>query len=382
MEEQGIKVEDALLAIEIFKKALEHRPFIKKAILGQDFQALSTEERLNEVLTRRIALHYADDEGKIPCLFFRFVGDESPIVEAVFYPFEAVLAFLAEARSYAQWTSLPDQTDEDKEKRAVQYAIDLTLIMIDNFYRRGELMMNSFTSEVIAQWRIENRQKLIQYQAERGDKIELFKDPTLEKLLKDYTNEVLQLWKYQGQTLENFRKFRLAEEYDAIYKHWKLISKVAGEDFDWRIYAKAQKFQDTPDDLLDKLENTDRVDKKAVENRISELALEHAARRVGLIKKRGVSESIIGLRKKGVRASGYTSAQLFSFLKEGRVLRERWKANQEALAQGETPKSLELDGQSAQAEKVKAFEQRLKFIKGKSEETVEQNRDSAQEEKS
>src|SRR2546430_1388379 len=84
MEEQSIKLEDAKLAIEIFKKAIEHRPFIKKATLGQEFLALSNEERLNEMLTPRVGLFYADEDGKVPGLFFRFVGDESPVVEASF----------------------------------------------------------------------------------------------------------------------------------------------------------------------------------------------------------------------------------------------------------------------------------------------------------
>lgn len=56
-------------------------------------------------------------------------------------------------------------------------------------------------------------------------------------------------------------------------------------DVDWREYAKIQKFQDTPDDLLDKLIDIDRRDDKTTDNRVSELAIEHAARRVSLIKK-------------------------------------------------------------------------------------------------
>src|SRR5947209_16391068 len=131
----------------------------------------------------------------------------------------------------------------------------MTLIMIDNFYRRGELMMDSFTYEVIAQWRIQNSQNAIQYHAERGNILEKSKDPKLENLLKIYTKDVLELWKFQGQTQENWRKLRLAEEYDAVYKHWKRLSKILSEE-DWREYANAGKFQDTPDDLLDKLNNS------------------------------------------------------------------------------------------------------------------------------
>src|SRR5947199_2249756 len=137
MEEQSINLEDAKLAIEIFKQVIEHRPFIKKATLGQEFLALSNEERLNEMLTPRIGLFYADEGGKVPGLFFRFVGDESPVVEAFFYPFEAILSFLSEARSYVQWLNLPDRTDEEKEKMAIYRATEMTEIMVDNFYQRA-----------------------------------------------------------------------------------------------------------------------------------------------------------------------------------------------------------------------------------------------------
>jgi hypothetical protein len=45
-------IEDAKLAVEIFKKALEYRPLIKAAIVGDEYGALSNDERLTEMLTR------------------------------------------------------------------------------------------------------------------------------------------------------------------------------------------------------------------------------------------------------------------------------------------------------------------------------------------
>jgi hypothetical protein len=290
IEGQLISVEDALLVIDIFKKAVGYRPFIKKAILGQEFLALSKEERLNETLTPRIALHYADDEGKLPCLFFRFVGAESPIVEAIFYPIEAVHAFLMEARYYIRRYSAPDRPDEEIEEAAIDRAVEMAIIMIDSFYQRAHIMMDSFTEEVIAQWHINNDKNILHYYAERGDQIPYQKNTSLEKAIKDYSKRVSQFWKFQGQTYENWQKIRLAEAYEVISKHWKWLSKMSREDMDWRDYATTNKFQDTPDDLLDKLENADRLDSDSVETKVSELALEHAARRVRLIKKRGVSE--------------------------------------------------------------------------------------------
>lgn len=381
MEGQSISVEDALLVIDIFKKALGFRPFIKKAILGQEFLELSKEERLNETLTPRIALHYADDEGKIPCLFFRFVGTESPIVEAIFYPIEAIHSFLMEARSYIRWYSPPERPNEEIEAIAFDKTVDMALIMIDSFYQRANLMMDSFTEEVIAQWHINNDKKILHYYAEQGDQLPYRKNIALEKAIKDYSKSVSQFWKFQGQTYENWQKIRLAEAYEGISKHWKWLSKMSREDMDWRDYATTNKFQDTPDDLLDKLENADRLDSNSVETKVSELALEHAARRVRLIKKRGVSESVNNQRKKGIKVTGYTSGQLFNLLKEGRELIEQAKANGKAFTQESLPNSVEPNGHSAQVKKIESFEQKIQFIKANSGKLDEQKDDSAQEEK-
>jgi hypothetical protein len=370
-----------LLTIEILKKALEYRPQIRRAILGDELKALPADERANELFSPRVAINYIGEADNIPSLYFRFMGAEAPVVEAFFYPIEAIYSFLTEARAYARWVSRPETSEEEIEKFAFDKAIDITLIMIDNFYRRAELMMDSFVYEVKAQWQIENTQRTIQYHAERGNILEKRKDPTLENLLNIYTKDVLKLWKFQGQTQENWRKLLLAEEYENVYRHWKRLSKMLS-DGDWREYAKAGKFQDTPDDLLDKLENADRFDEVAAEHRLSELAIEHAARRVGLVKKRGVSDSVIKLRQKGIRATGYTSTNLFIFLKEGRELKERVKAIQGNPVKERTPVSVEQNADSAQIKKAKSFKQKLEYVQTKIGEQGEQNGDSAQEEKS
>ncbi len=380
MEEKRISLEDALLAIEVFKKALEYRPFITRAILGKEFLALSPEERLQETLTPRIALHYADEGEKIPCLFYRFVGDESPLVEAFYYPIEAIYSFLDEARYYLRRGRTPEQTDEELEKIAFEHAVNMTLSMIDNIPGRGRLMMDSLTEEVIALWHVQNSQRAAHYIASRGESVPRQKDKSLAYAVNEYAKKVLQLWKWRGQTEDNWRKLRLAEEYEVVYKHWNRLTRLLG-DVDWREYAKAGKFDDTPDDLLYKLENTERIDKETVEHKVSELAIEHAARRVGLLKKHGVAEAVIKKRKSGVRATGYTSAQLFNYLREGRELNDQLKAKNEHPAQEKTPISFERNEDSAQINKVKSFEQKVHFIKMNSKSSVEQKYDSTQIEK-
>lgn len=230
-EEQNISEQDVLLVIEILKKALEHRPQIRKAILGDELQTLPPDEKANELFSPRVAIQYVGEAGNIPSLYFRFIGAEAPIVEAFFYPIEAVYRFLTEARAYARWISKPDVSEEEIEKIAFERAIDLTLIMIDNFYKRAELMMDSFIYEVIAQWRMENNQRTIQYHAERGNILEKRKDPTLENFLNIYTKDVLKLWKFQGQTDKNWRKLVLAEEYEGVYRHWTRIHILSATRF-------------------------------------------------------------------------------------------------------------------------------------------------------
>lgn len=379
--EQGISEQDALLTIEILRKALEYRPQIQRAVMGAELLALPEVERRNEWFSPRVAIHYIGDKGNIPSLYFRFIGSEAPIVEAFFYPIEAIASFMAEARSYARWAANPQDSEEVIEKVAFNYAVDMTLIMIDNFYRRAELMMESFPSEVIAQWRIQNWQNVIQYHAERGNIMERKKDKTLENLVGLYAKDVLKLWKYQGQSYANWRKLQFVEEYDAIYKHWRRLSKMLSED-DWREYAKPGKFKDTPDDLLNKLENTDRADADAVDLKLSRLAIEHAGRRVGLIKKHGVDQHVVDQRKEGIKATGYTSAQLFNFLKEGRELKAQIEAAKGNPTQERVPVSVEQKADSGQIKMAKSFVQKFKYVQETLDSTVEQKGDSAQEEKS
>lgn len=340
MEELDVSPEDAKLAVEIFKKAISYRLWLKKAILGDELLALPKEEREAEAITPRIGLHYVGDDGSIPCLFFRFAEIRAPIIEAILYPYVAVLSFLQEARAYTRWVN-PDRPDEEIERLATDRAVEMAGMMIDNFYRRGELMMDSFTNEVIAQWRIQTRQDIAQFHAERGNIMPKKKDKTLGNVVDEYAKEILEVWKSQGQTRENWRKLRLAEEYEGILKHWKLLRKLSGDNDGWRGYAKASGFEDTPDDLLGRLENTDRLDQGASENRISELAIEHAARRVGLVKKRGVGDSILEQRQRGLKVTGYTSTQLFIYLKEGRELLEQQRKAKELLAQDKSTQPLE-----------------------------------------
>lgn len=368
--------QDYSLVIEILKAALRARPHIQKAIIGEELQALPLEERAIEEFSPRVAIFYVGDPPTIPALYLRFIGAEGPIAECIFYPFEAIYDFLTEARADARRLFQSTAPEDEIESIAIDYASEMALMMLDNLHTRVELFTESFPLEVIAQWRIQNIQRLVQHHAERGNIKKEKKDLTLENLLGLYNSNVLELWRLQGSRQEYQRKIRLPEEYDAVYKHWKRLSKLLSEE-GWREYAKLERFQDTPDDLLDKLENSDRTDDATVASRLSELAIEHAARRVGLVKKRGVSEAVIRQRQRGVRATGYTSTQLFIFLKEGRKLREQMKAIEENPIQARVPFSVGQKPDPAQTAKAKSFKQKIKAAQEKSGKVFKQNDDSA-----
>jgi hypothetical protein len=81
---EGISVEDGALAIEIFLRALTFRPQIQQKTFGQDFAGVSIQQIIPEILQPRVMVLHMGPAGKFPCLFFRFVGNESPVVEAIF----------------------------------------------------------------------------------------------------------------------------------------------------------------------------------------------------------------------------------------------------------------------------------------------------------
>jgi hypothetical protein len=374
-------LEDGFLAVEVIRKALEFRPYMREAVLGDKYLSLSKEEKLNEILTPRISFFFVDEEKKVPALFFRFVGEYSPLIEAFFYPIEAVLSFLDEARQIVR--NLPEKTEKEKEDLIFSHTLDMTLLLFDNFYRRAEITMGYVTTEVIAMWHRNKRQEWIHYESERGNKLTLKKDPFLGELLNAYRKDIGNFWKYQGQTRENWRKISLAEEYESLYKHWSWLLKMSNDDsIDWRDYAKNEKHKDTPDDLLNKLLDVDRSTVETTSNKLSEIAIEHAARRVGIIKKTGFSEYARNKRKEGTKVSDYSSQQLFAYLKEGRELKKKIEENEKRLVKMETESNFEQISQSALEKKRKALEQKIKFIQEKIENQLEQKAKSAQRENS
>lgn len=360
-----ISAADARLAISIVEKALSFRPYIGTAILGDEFKALSLADQATESRTRRIAKF---QYGEMPCLFFRFIGNELPIAESLFFPIEAVCSFIDESREFFRkhWPELPA---EQIEERAIEASLDMFLIMVDNFYNRVLLMTTSFTEETIAEWRRAHLERFQRFHSALGS--EMSRPTTLmPSVIADYSRKLNQLWKYQGQSETNFLKIQLAEAYDGgIHEHWKTIATLTSRS-NWRLHAVVHPFEDTPSDLLDNLENRlDRRDKEKASQKLSELAVEHAARRVGLVKV-FTRESVLEKRRGGIKVSDYESGTLFGFLKEGRDLIAEIQARKEFAA---------FDDNSAQMKNGKLIEQNVRAAQAESEDSTEQNGDSAQE---
>lgn len=317
-QEHLLSDEDFRIAVEIMRKALDARPQIKRAILGADLAALSPEEQIKESSTTTIAIYYHELSPDIPRLYLRLVSSRLPVLDIIFSPYESILAFLGHARDYVLQLS-PPITDEEKEKAAFGRAFYMTIIMLDSIHRRVESMMDSFTREVVTVGHILNRNELQHFRAARGERLSFKDDKSLKETLENHSKDLNSFWKGQAEIYQSWQQlYRFAETYPVTYKHWKSLSSLARENENWRQYAKAGDFQDTPDDLLDRLQNKiDRLDSKAADTRLSHLALEHAGRRVGLINTRRFTDAAIKRRKGGIKVTGYTNSQLFNLLEKG-----------------------------------------------------------------
>lgn len=344
--EERISLDDAEIVVKIIEKALTFRDWVKDAVIGADFDALTEEQKSEELRTPRVDKFYF---GKVPCLFVRFVGDENFIASVIFMPIEAGYSFLTEARRFRQKWRNEKQTDEEVENLAFEDAVDMFLIMLDSIYKRGMLMLESFTNETIAQWHHTNYRRFLRNNIAVGNKIQPISYNAVNQAVDDYAKDLKTHWQQHGQSEENGKKIQLFEEYERIHDHWKMIRMVYRNDGNWRGYAKTSGFEDTWDDLLDKLENLDPT-------KLCQLAMEHAARRVGFVKQTGVSESALEKRRNGIPVTDYTYQQLKDFENEGKEL-------------------------TLKLEQIREFEQNRDFVQVKNRKLVEQNLESVKDER-
>lgn len=144
-----------------------------------------------------------------------------------------------------------------------------------------------------------------------------------QNIINGYKKDITNVWERERKNFDNYRNLKFAEEYEKLYKHWDTISLLYRSNKDFLGYAKMEGFQDTPDDLLDEL-------KGSHHRGMSLKALEHAARRVGLMNLENQDESILEKRKNGIKASGFSETALYKHLEEGEKMVEMWE-NQQSL---------------------------------------------------
>lgn len=281
------------------------------AITEAEWDQLTPEQRYREMMTPQLAEAKLNDE--VSCFFLRFVGDETPLANVLFFPIEATYSFLVTARNYY---SQIDLTDEDREKLVFEKSINMLCLMLRNLPRRVRTTMTFVTEETINEWYRQEHEIYREGMARMGQPV-----PNLEPkiqgarrdILLSYRSEVGAVWKEEKRRWERYQKTRLAEEYDKLLPHWSVLSLLFRRKGDWRAYAKIEGFEDTPDDLLDDL-------KGSHHRGISLKALEHAARRVHLINPDSTDEKVLSRRSAGFFATGFADSVLYKYLDEGREL--------------------------------------------------------------
>lgn len=313
----GIPERDARIILKIAKKTIEVMN-LQPVISEEKFAKLSQEERFAEMMTWRIGSYPLNDE--VSCIFIRFVGDETPLANVLFFPIEAIWSFLQTAREYFGGPG-SILTEEAIEEFSFNRSVDMLCIMLRNIQPRILATMQAITDETINEWYRQEFGYLRDYNARHGI-ITVDREPHVKKvreeILHGYKKEVGNVWRGEKQRFENYQKMLLAEEYEKLYKHWDTISLLYRSKKEWLKYAKMPGYEDTPDDLLDGL-------KGSHHRGMSLKALEHAARRVGIINSDCVDPEILEKRKAGIQASGYSETALYKYLEDGKKVLEHWR---------------------------------------------------------
>ncbi len=320
MMSRSIPEKDAYIILEIIKKTIEVMN-LQPLMPDEEFMALPNEEKYKEYMTKRIcAFKFSDD---LSCVFFRFVGDETPLASVVFFPIEAVWSFLDTAREYFN-TPGTTFTPETIEQLSFDKAVRMFCIMLRNIHSRIEATMQSITEETINEWYRQENEFYREYNSRQGVFVPS-NEPQVKKnrqnIIKDYSNEVKNIWDGEKKRFENYQKMKFAEEYEILKKHWETISLLYRAKKDFEGYAKMPGFEDTPDDLLSEL-------KGSHHRGCSLKALEHAARRIGLVNLDNKNEEILNMRKNGIQVSGFSESTLFKYYEEGKDIIKFLKTQQ------------------------------------------------------
>ncbi|MDQ3713974.1 MAG: hypothetical protein M3388_17390 [Acidobacteriota bacterium] len=278
--------------------------------LIEAFAKMNLEEKTQELLTSRVLAH---KENNLPTVFIRFVEDGTPLVEAIFYPYLAVDSFWDEVQKFYINAKL---SKEELEEKMISECVYLTVILFNTMRERMTISISWLTNEVINEWYARVRE----YNVQLGyaiPKSEITK--TKKQTFQGHNKDIENYWNHKEESWLNEQYSKLAREYPKILEHWQALGNLSRhferrdntiDGHAWRRYAKPVEYADTPDDLLNELELMNSKD-------VWKLAIEHAARRVGLFKVDGVKEEILEKRKQGIMKTGYDSNYLLGFVNKG-----------------------------------------------------------------
>lgn len=258
---------------------------------------------------------YETNQAGDPILRLRFYDEGYQIVEALYDPVMAAVGFLNRGEEFWR-TRLPKDAPEHDEFIFAS-AVNMLVRMLSKMHMRLWIAMGDLGDETWHDWAA--RQCAFEEKEYRAQGMEVnYKISAIRKqLLQDQQKQVRELWEWKkGGSAKEYdptveQKKQFAIEHPSIKDHWQDINRwYRREDRpNWRDLAKVKPFEDTPDELLDRFEDTSA-------DRISDLALEHAARRVGICKPRTATTGMNDTKQ----GSGLSRSTLYRILEEGQNL--------------------------------------------------------------
>ena len=286
---------DHVTARKVVAKALEQLSGTESATDNQIVQDISTDGN--------------------PILRLRFFDEGIQIVEALYDPVMAAVGFLDSAKGF--WQSRFPEDSEDYDELVFASAVNLLVWMLSKMHIRMWYAMGDLADETWHDWAA--RQCAIEEKEFRSKGIEVsYKIAKARKrLLQAQQKQIRELWEWKkGGSEKEYdptveQKKRFAIEHPSIKDHWQDINRWCRREDrpNWRDLAKVKPFEDTPDELLNRVEDTG-------PDRIGDLALEHAARRVGICKPRTATTGMNETKQD----SGLSRSNLYRILEEGKKL--------------------------------------------------------------
>ena len=314
MEDSTITQKDVETAIRIFHRVINGFKIPDEPTNEQAKEFLKEDGSIDFEKIPLRAIKTWDNGTKFLNLTYFYDGFLT--VYADYNPVVAILDFIDSARKHFR-AVFPQANVDDVEKWTEVEAVKMTFVLISRIYQRMDLAMRNYIDEVIHNWFIEWRRWEKTVNKEFGIKSPSLKEKEFfRNLLKTYEDDVVNLWFNVPDKSLDEKKIQLAKDYDSILNHWKKLRKeYSNGNLDWHEYAKAGKFFDTPDDLIDALEDC---------RNMSFLALEHAGRRAGLINP-DMSKEDLEKRQQKIAVTGYSPKRLRDFKNEGDKLLKEMK---------------------------------------------------------